>query len=577
MAAPKKRRFAVLAAILAVVGALFFSSACSQPQPAPAPEPEPAPAETVTVPDVIWLDEADAQKHLAILGLTVGEIKHDYNDRIPAGLVAKQSPDPLTQAEPGTEISLVISRGPQAPKMVTMPNLVGMGQYEAERELIRLHIIAVRENPVIDTSVDPGKICKQSVPAGTQIPEGSTISFTTAIAEQPVTVPDVTGKTIDEAKAELEKAALGVDVSTAYDDKIEKDKIISQSVAAGTKVAKGTVVTLQASLGPKPAEKVKVPDIYTYTLDDAVAALKSAGLTYRYSGDDNGTVIAVDPEVGTEVEVGSTVTFVLKHAATMVTIPDVSGMSGGAAESVLNSVNLYLEYNKRDPDAVIDHTDPVAGTLVEEWTVVTGVYPDVPPEPTPVPGGWQTNTDFTPSLTPDEQAVADAALSQYSSTYTAVACLGTQVVNGTNYAFLCADSSGSGAYWNVVTVAQDADGNASVISDHGIDYEAVKTTDANSPMMGGWSVNTGAASNIPGDAGAALDSALGGMVGVSVRPVALLATQVTNGTNYLIIGVGGAVTPTAPGTVYVANVNAAASGDVSMVSLDALNLAAYTE
>ena len=55
-----------------------------------------------------------------------------------------------------------------------------------------------------------------------------------------------------------------------------------------------------------------MPNVYTYTLSEAEAALVSAGLLYNYTGNEDGTVVAMYPEQGTEVDVGTTVTVLLQ-------------------------------------------------------------------------------------------------------------------------------------------------------------------------------------------------------------------------------------------------------------------------
>ena len=87
-------------------------------------------------------------------------------------------------------------------------------------------------------------------------------------------------------------------ISEMEDEEGEKDE----------QVDKGTVVTLDVSLGVKPADQVAVPEIITFNLSAAIATLNSAGLNYSYSGDEDGTVISQDPVPGTKVDQGATVT-----------------------------------------------------------------------------------------------------------------------------------------------------------------------------------------------------------------------------------------------------------------------------
>ena len=583
----KRRSIASLIAT-AFVALVIALAGCAQNQPAPepAPEPEPAPAvETkVEVPNVIWLEEGDAEKHLVNLGFSVGGAVREPSDDVPKGVVISQNPGAFEPTERGATIKLTVSSGPEEPQMVVMPDLIGKGQVEAERQLISLHIIAVRQNPIVTNDVAPGKICMQSVAAGTEIPEGTTIAFATAIADLSVAVPDVTGKTLGEATAALTEAGLGHDETSAYSNTVEKDKIISQSVEAGAKVKQGTVITLQLSLGPAPKEKVKVPDIMTYTLDDAINALTSAGLKYRWSGDEDGTVYAFDPPAGTEVEVDSVVSFVLQHPATLIAVPDVAGMDGESAAAAITAAGLNLDYDRRNPERILSGTDPVAGTLVDPDTIVSAVYgpePEPEPEPTPEPGAWTVSTDFVPSITQEDadrfnQALAD----QVGADYTPCALIATQTVSGTNYAYLATSTAvapGASGSWVVVTVYEDADGNVSLASVTDIAVDDVRIGAQSAGLAGAWVANAGAASALSGDAASVFDTAMSGYTGVSAQPIALLGTQPVAGTNYRVLCVGAPVTANPSPELYVATIYQDASGNVEISSMDSFNIAAYVQ
>jgi len=76
-----------------------------------------------TVPSVVGLARADAANVLADQGLTV----HDegagrYDDKVPPGRVARQTPDPRTLVKRGRPVTVVLSLGP---RRVKVPDLRG--------------------------------------------------------------------------------------------------------------------------------------------------------------------------------------------------------------------------------------------------------------------------------------------------------------------------------------------------------------------------------------------------------------------------------------------------------------------
>ena len=330
------------------------------------------------VPNLVSLTRDDATKLLTQLGFSMVEIRTENSDTVAKNHVIAQKPDALSMVDAATTIELVISSGKKEAATVEVPNIIGMSQSQAEQALTNAGLVPIADNPVVSSAVDPGKVCKQSVKAGDKVKEGTKVAFSTALAEDNVTVPAVEGKSYNDAKAALEGAGLGVDPSSAYSNTVDKDNVISQSVPANTKVAKGTVVKVVVSQGAKPAEKVQVPYVMTATLDEAIAALNSAGLKYRYSGDDDGTVVAMDPAAGTEVEVGTTVNLTLERASELVAVPDVSGMMGSDARAACDLVGLTLDYDVRHPDRVVDYTEPAAGTMVEAGSFIEAGYNDPP-------------------------------------------------------------------------------------------------------------------------------------------------------------------------------------------------------
>lgn len=64
-----------------------------------------------------------------------------------------------------------------------------------------------------------------------------------------VTVPNVVGMTQAQASNAIQNAGLSVHVINDWSEKVAKGNVISQSIAAGSKVASGTYVRLVVSQG----------------------------------------------------------------------------------------------------------------------------------------------------------------------------------------------------------------------------------------------------------------------------------------------------------------------------------------
>ena len=268
--------------------------------------PKPAPVPTVEVIDVVNMTKDDATRVIATVGFKLGAVSEDYSETVAAGNVISQSPEPGKQVDSGSTITLVVSKGSNAPpEKVTVPNLSGMTQTQAEDALLAIKLMPLPGNPEFAPGVDPGKIFKQSVNPGTSVEVGTTIRFVVALGSETVTVPKVAGQSRDAAVGALVAAGLGVDVHEEYNATVAAGLVITTNPYGGVVCVKGTTVFVTVSAGPVPVGTVKVPDLSTLTLSQAIGICNSAGLVLDPTGSDlNGTVVKQDPAPGTMVEPG---------------------------------------------------------------------------------------------------------------------------------------------------------------------------------------------------------------------------------------------------------------------------------
>ena len=198
-------------------------------------------------------------------------------------------------------------------------------------------------------------------------------------------------------------------------------------------------------------------------------------------------------------------------------------------------------------------------------------------------GGWTIFSDETKANIPEgAQAALDKALSAYTGTgFTPVAYLGSQVVAGTNYKFLCraqAVTPDAQESFVTVTVYEDLQGNAEIteVKDfHLTDYlENKEIASSEEGMTGGWTVseNDGTMMEMTVDIQRAFDTATENLTGCTYEPVAVLGSQVVAGTNYAILC---RITPVAPNAAphfAVVQVNAPISGTASILTICDLDI-----
>lgn len=194
-----------------------------------------------------------------------------------------------------------------------------------------------------------------------------------------VTVPDVTQKTIEQARAEIKEAGFEVGkVDYQYHESIEANKVISQSPRAGTRQDKGSQITLVVSQG---VEQVEVPDLSNMTANEAKAALQNAGLKYEAGPAEHSDEVAENrvlrqsPAAGKKANKGSVVTYYLSAGEEQASIPNVVGMLEGSAKTTLSNAGFkvsvdYQSSNTVDEGYVISQT-PTTGTKTKSGASVS--------------------------------------------------------------------------------------------------------------------------------------------------------------------------------------------------------------
>ena len=201
----------------------------------------------ISILNVVGKSESEAKSVLSDQGFSVS-ISEAYSDTMAKGNVISQSPAAGTSQTKGTTIVLTVSKGSEQPNVLSV---VGKTQSVAESTLKSLGFV-VSINEVFSDTVPKGSVVSQSPSAGTTANKGATITLSVSKGKEKVVIPDITGQSKSSAASKLQSAGLQVNYLEAYDDKIVKDSVVSQSPTAGSSVDKGSTVTVMVSLGKAP-------------------------------------------------------------------------------------------------------------------------------------------------------------------------------------------------------------------------------------------------------------------------------------------------------------------------------------
>ena len=263
------------------------------------------------VPNVIGQAQEEAVSAIEDAGFKVGDITPNYSDEFDEGEVMDQTPQGGSMEAKGTEIDIVISRGPQPIEYKEVPNLSGMTADEAEAALAELGLTGSATEE--ENDADEGTVFDQSPKAGEQIEAGGTVEYKVSTGPGTEEVPNVTGYTQTRATSILSEAGFGVTVTgSSYSDSIDEGCVISYDPAGHQKP--GTEIGLVISLGPEPEPTAKVPNVIGMEQSAAEQEIANAGFRYNSvvqssSTVPEGEVISYSPD-GEQIQ-GTTIKLVI--------------------------------------------------------------------------------------------------------------------------------------------------------------------------------------------------------------------------------------------------------------------------
>jgi beta-lactam-binding protein with PASTA domain/tRNA A-37 threonylcarbamoyl transferase component Bud32 len=192
----------------------------------------------VDVPELVGKEFEKARELLREAKLKVGEVNRAYHESFEEGRVVRQSVRAGSQAPQGSNVNLLVSRGP-APRPV--PDVVGLA---AERATDRLEDagFAVSADSEYSRRVDEGKVISQDPPSGDELQPGSTVSLVVSLGPPEFPMPNVVGMARDAAVAELRDLGLIVDVAIVPGH--QGGQVVFQEPASGTVVEAGDTVSI---------------------------------------------------------------------------------------------------------------------------------------------------------------------------------------------------------------------------------------------------------------------------------------------------------------------------------------------
>jgi len=198
----------------------------------------------VQIPNVVGKSQEDAKREIEGLNLKFIVSKEVYNAEVPMGCVVSQ--DPTYKADytikEGNTISVVISKGIEE---VEMPKVVGVEYEKAETTLTDLGL-KIEKIEEISQKVEEGIVISQEPEENTKIEAGSTVKIhvSKGNGKKKFEVPDVVGKTKDEAQETLTELGMEVTIKEKEDSNQSDGVVLEQNIQAGSQSEEGAKITL---------------------------------------------------------------------------------------------------------------------------------------------------------------------------------------------------------------------------------------------------------------------------------------------------------------------------------------------
>lgn len=259
---------------------------------------------------------------------------------------------------------------------VVVPTFMETTTQDAAREKLRaLGLVPdIRED---DRSSQPeGTFTKQSPRGGERVASGSKVTVWFSVGPQSSRVPDVSGKSQEEARKILEHAGFKIaSVRVEDSSEVKKNHVTRTDPDADSFADKGTPITLYIASG-----LTKIPDgLVGQSKDIVVSQLQNLGFTADIVKEDSDSVpednvTRINPASGTSVKPHSSITVYVSQGSSKVEVPriDVGNITFKQAKKILEAKGLRVVSDSiaKDDDIVTGMSEE-SGNKVDKGSAIT--------------------------------------------------------------------------------------------------------------------------------------------------------------------------------------------------------------
>jgi eukaryotic-like serine/threonine-protein kinase len=257
----------------------------------------------------------------------------------------------------------------------SVPYVVGQREDNAVQN-IREQGLEPKPHRQPHASVKLGEVFDQAPEGGVRIDKGGAVDIFVSTGPPKVEVPNVKGRSRDDAIAAIVGARLKPKVREVF-NRADPGTVVAQAPAGGELVNEGSTVQINVSKGLEPLD---VPNVIGQQYDNAAGQLQGRGFAVARRDVDSSqpkdTVIDQQPKGGSELARGGTVTLYVSKGPKESTIPDVTSQDEAAATQALEQSGFTVDVVDQDTfdpdqDGIVLSQDPPGGTKAKPGSTVT--------------------------------------------------------------------------------------------------------------------------------------------------------------------------------------------------------------
>jgi serine/threonine-protein kinase len=180
-----------------------------------------------------------------------------FHKTIPVDVVLEQDPPAGSVQKRDANVTLIVSGGQRT---ATVPEVAGSSQQQAQ---IAIENAGFTFGTVSQqtSNVARGAVISSVPPAGTTTELPATVSIILSQGPSTIQVPDLTGRTLPDARSTLEQLGLHLGATSRDTSSfMPENTVLGQSPAAGATISAGASVSLRISRFPPPQRIPSIPD-----------------------------------------------------------------------------------------------------------------------------------------------------------------------------------------------------------------------------------------------------------------------------------------------------------------------------